>query len=102
MVELDHPFTMSKPVDENWQTILDLERLVPCVDGGRVTERTGPDSVKAHIKVKMGAMSLDFAGTVTVKEKDESNHLAVMEAQSCEIGGQGCDYETVPITLEDC
>jgi carbon monoxide dehydrogenase subunit G len=84
MVELDHPFTMSKPVDENWQTILDLERLVPCVEGGSVTERTGPDSVKAQIKVKMGAMSMDFVGTVTVKEKDEANHRAVMEVSSRE------------------
>ena len=101
MVELDHPFTMSKPVDENWQTILDLERLVPCVDGGSVTERTGPDSVKAQIKVKMGAMSMDFAGTVTVKEKDEANHRAVMEVKSREIGGQGHANANVTFTLND-
>src|SRR5437764_1626801 len=101
MVELDHPFTMSKPVDENWQTILDLERLVPCVDGGSVTERTGPDSVKAQIKVKMGAMSMDFAGTVTVKEKDEANHRAVMEVKSREVGGQGHANANVTFTLND-
>ena len=35
-------------------------------------EKTGPDSVKAEIKVKMGAMSMTFAGTVTVTEKDEA------------------------------
>ena len=34
-------------------------------------EQTGPDSVKAEIKVKMGAMSMTFAGTVTVIEQDE-------------------------------
>ena len=32
MVELDHPFTTGKPVDETWDAILDLERLVPCVE----------------------------------------------------------------------
>jgi carbon monoxide dehydrogenase subunit G len=101
MVELDHPFTMSKPVDENWQTILDLERLVPCVEGGSVTERTGPDSVKAQIKVKMGAMSMDFVGTVTVKEKDEANHRAVMEVSSREVGGQGHANANVTFTLND-
>ena len=44
--------------------ITDLERTVPCVEGATVTERTGPDSVKAEIKVKMGAMSMTFTGTV--------------------------------------
>src|SRR5437588_12125283 len=101
MVELDHPFTMSKPVDENWQTILDLDRLIPCVEGGSVNERTGPDSAKAQIKVKMGAMSMDFAGTVTVTEKDESDHRAVIEVKSREDGGQGYATATGTSTHSD-
>ncbi len=101
MVELDHTFTMSKPIDESWQAILDLERLVPCVEGGSVTERTGPESVKAQIKVKMGAMSMDFAGTVTVTETDEANHRAVMEVKSAEVGGQGHADANVTFTLND-
>lgn len=101
MVELDHPFTMSKPIDESWQAILDLARLVPCVEGGSVIERTGPDSVKAQIKVKMGAMSMDFTGTVAVTEKDETNHRAVMEVKSREVGGQGHANANVTFTLSD-
>lgn len=101
MVELDHPFTMSKPVDENWRTILDLERLVPCVEGGSVTERTGPDSVKAQIKVKMGAMSMTFTGTVEVTEQDEADHRAVMQVKSREAGGQGYANADVVFSLSD-
>ena len=71
MVELDHPFTTAKPIDESWNAILDLERLIPCVEGGTVLERTGPTAVKAEIKVKMGAMSMKFTGTVEVIEQDD-------------------------------
>ena len=49
-IELDHPFTTDKPIDESYATILDLERTVPCVEGGSVIERTGPDSVNAEIR----------------------------------------------------
>ena len=101
MVELDHSFTMSKPIDENWHAILDLERLIPCVEGGSVTERTGPDSVKAEIRVKMGAMSMNFVGTVNVKEQDEANHRAVMEVKSREVGGQGYANASVTFSLSD-
>ncbi len=62
-VELDHPFSTARPIDDSYATILDLERVVPCVEGGSVLERTGPTSVKAEIKVKMGAMSMTFTGT---------------------------------------
>jgi carbon monoxide dehydrogenase subunit G len=99
MLELDHDFTMSHSLEENWRAILDLEKLVPAVEGGEVIERTGPDSVKAEIKVKMGAMSMDFAGTVEVKEQDEANHRAVMEVRSREVGGNGYANATVTFAL---
>jgi uncharacterized protein len=101
LVELDHSFSTSKPLDESWNAILDLERLIPAVEGGRVTERTGPDSAKAEIKVKMGAMSMTFAGTVEIVERDEAAHRAVMRVKSKEIGGTGYANADVTFTLND-
>ncbi len=101
MVQLDHPFTMSKPIDEGWDAILDLERLVPCVDGGSVLEKTSPESVKAQIQVKMGAMSMKFTGTVSVVERDAENHRAVMQVKAREAGGQGHANADVVFTLGD-
>jgi carbon monoxide dehydrogenase subunit G len=101
MVELDHRFTTDKPIDESWQAILDLERLVPCVQGGKVIEKTGPESVKAEIKVKMGAMALTYAGTVSVTEQDPEAHRAVFQVKSRETRGQGHANADVTFTLSD-
>ena len=101
MVELDHEFSNGKPVEQNWETILDLERLVPCVEGGSVTEKTGPESVKAEIKVKMGAMSLTYAGTVAVTEQDPEAHRAVLQVKSRETRGQGHANADVTFSLSD-
>ena len=97
MVELDHEFSTGKPLEENWTAILDLERLVPCVEGGSVLEKTDPESVKAEIKVKMGAMSMKFNGTVSVVEQDAAAHRAVMRVKSREAGGQG--YANADVTF---
>ena len=35
-VELDHSFTTAKPIDESFEAITDLERVVPAVEGGSV------------------------------------------------------------------
>jgi carbon monoxide dehydrogenase subunit G len=101
MVELDHSFSTSKPIEETWQAILDLDRLIPCVEGGSVLERTGPESVKAEIKVKMGAMSLTFNGTVEVAERDADAHRALLKVKSREIGGQGFANADVEFSLNN-
>jgi len=100
-VELDHSFSTAKSVDESFATILDLERVVPCVEGGRVLELTGPRSAKAEIKVKMGAMSMTFTGTVEIVEEDATAHRAVLTVKSKEAGGQGHANATVVFTLEN-
>ncbi len=100
-IELDHPFTTEKPIDESYATILDLERTVPCVEGGTVIERTGPDSVNAEIKVKMGAMSMKFTGTLEIVEQDPAAHRVVMRVKSKEAGGQGHANADITFTLTD-
>jgi carbon monoxide dehydrogenase subunit G len=101
MVELDHSFTSGKPIEETWEAILDLDRLIPCVEGGSVLERTGPESARAEIKVKMGAMSMTFTGTVEVLEQDAGEHRAVMQVKSKEAGGQGYANADVTFALSD-
>jgi carbon monoxide dehydrogenase subunit G len=100
-VQLEHTFTMSKPIDESFATITDLEQVVPCVEGGHVHERTSDDAVKAEIVVKMGAMSLTFTGTVEITEKDPEAHRAVMAVKSREKGGQGHANATAVFALDD-
>jgi carbon monoxide dehydrogenase subunit G len=100
-VQLDHQFSTSKSIDETYAAILDLDRVVPCVEGATVLENTGPGAIKAEIKVKMGAMSMTFTGTVEVTEQDAAAHRVVMTVKSKEAGGQGYANATVTLTASD-
>src|SRR5215210_1369222 len=99
--ELDHTFTTDKPIDESFEAVTDLERVIPAVEGGSVTEPTGPDSVKAEIVVRMGAMSMKFQGTVEVVEKDPEQHRAVLRVKSREAQGQAHANADVTFDLDD-
>jgi uncharacterized protein len=101
MVELDHSFSTGKPADYNWDAVLDLDRIIPCVEGGKVLELESPELAKAEIKVKMGAMSMTFRGTVAVVERDDDAHRAVLQVKSKDVGGQGYANADVAITLND-
>jgi uncharacterized protein len=100
-VQLEHQFSTDKPIDDSFAAVTDLERVVPCVEGGSVLETTGPDAVKAQILVKMGAMSMTFTGTVEIVEKDAAAHTAVLSVKSREAGGQGHANATVTFALAD-
>jgi carbon monoxide dehydrogenase subunit G len=87
--ELEHSFTTAKSIDESFAAVTDLERVIPCVEGGRVIDVAEEDAVNAEIDVAMGAMSLKFVGTVEVVEKDAEAHRALLRVKSKEVGGQG-------------
>jgi carbon monoxide dehydrogenase subunit G len=97
MVELNHSFSTGKDTDYNWDAVLDLERIIPCVEGGKVLERESDEKAKAEIKVKMGAMSMTFRGTVEVTSRDDASHTAVLAVRSKDTGGSG--YANADVTF---
>ncbi|MEO9176397.1 MAG: SRPBCC domain-containing protein [Gaiellales bacterium] len=99
-VELDHSFSTARSLEDSYAVILELDQVIPCVEGGSVLERTSPDSAKAQIKVKMGAMSMTFSGTVEIVEQDAAAHSMVLSVKSREAGGQGHANATVAFQLE--
>jgi uncharacterized protein len=100
-VVLEHPFSTARSIEDSFATVLDLESLIPCVEGGSVLERTGPDAVRAEIVVRMGAMSMTFTGTVEVLERDADAHRIVLSVKSREAGGQGHANATVEFALSE-
>jgi carbon monoxide dehydrogenase subunit G len=98
-VDLEHSFTTARSADDMYAAILDLDRLIPCVDGGSVLERTSPESAKAQILVKMGAMSMTFTGTLQIVEQDAAAHRAVLSVKAREAGGQGHANGTIELQV---
>ena len=100
-MEFDNSFSVQKPIDEVWRTMLDLERIVPCVPDARVLEKTGEASVRAEIKIRLGSMSMNYSGPAEIVERDDEAHRAVLKARAREAGGQGNADARVAIELTD-
>jgi carbon monoxide dehydrogenase subunit G len=100
-VEFDNSFSVEKPVDQVWSTMVDLERVIPAVPGASILEKTGDDAVKAEVKIKLGSMSMNYSGPAEVVEKDDAAHRAVMTAEAKEAGGQGNADARVTMELSE-
>jgi uncharacterized protein len=98
-VEFNNEFDVKAPIGEVWDTVLDVERVAPCVPGAEVLERTGEEAYKVGIKVKVGPMSMQYRGEVEIVEKDVDSHRAVMSAKAREARGQGTANANVVMSL---
>jgi uncharacterized protein len=100
-MEFNHAFSVEKPIDQVWDTMLDLERVVPCVPGARVIEKTGDRGVKAEVKIRLGSMSMNYVGPAEIVEQDDAAHRAVLNGRARETGGQGNADSRVEIQLAE-
>jgi carbon monoxide dehydrogenase subunit G len=99
-VELTHSFTVPASLDEAWATFMDLELVGGCFPGATVTEVTD-DGFTGTVKVKLGPISLVYAGSGTFAERDDTAHRAVIEAKGKDRRGNGTAGATVTIALSE-
>lgn len=100
MPTLNDTFPVSDP-DHAWSVISDLDKLVPCVPGARVASADSPQSVRAQIEVRMGAMGMTFSGPVQIALADPGSRTVRIKAQTKEAGGQRNATSDVTISLND-
>jgi carbon monoxide dehydrogenase subunit G len=87
-MELENSFVVPADIDTAWKTLLDVEAIAPCMPGAKLTSFDG-DNFTADVKVKLGPVTMNFAGAGSFIEKDEANHKAVIDATGKETKGAG-------------
>jgi len=97
-VELQHRFTVPAPIDEAWTAFNDLERIAPCFPGATLTSVEG-DQFSGTVKIKLGPISMQYRGTGTFLERDETSHTAKFEAKGKDKRGNGTAAATVTAVL---
>lgn len=99
-MELHHEFSVPADIDQVWETLLDLERVGGCFPGATVTEASD-EGFSGTVKVKLGPISLVYAGSGTFVERDDSAHRAVIDAKGKDKRGNGTAGATVTMELAE-
>ncbi|MFC7496006.1 MULTISPECIES: SRPBCC family protein [unclassified Nocardioides] len=83
---LTNRFTVPVPIDRAWDTLLDMERVAPCLPGAAVDSFDG-EVCQGRVKVKVGPISLQYRGEVTIDERDDAQRRLVMTGLGKEVKG---------------
>jgi uncharacterized protein len=97
-VKIENEFTVSVPVERAWEVLTDLEGIAPCMPGAQLTGVEG-ETYSGKLRVKVGPVISDFAGTATFTTKDETAHRAVIDAKGRDARGAGNASASIAASL---
>ena len=100
-MEIENEFDVPAPVDHVWTYLLDVERVAPCMPGAELTEVIDDHTWKGKVNMKLGPVSLAFAGTVTMQERDDQAKRIVLAAKGMEQKGKGAANASVTSWLQE-
>jgi carbon monoxide dehydrogenase subunit G len=88
VMKLDNEFTVGVPIEQAWAVLTDLELIAPCMPGAQLTGVT--DGVyTGKVKIKVGPVTAEYAGTAQFSVKDETAYRAVIDARGRDSRGNG-------------
>ena len=97
-MDLRHSFTVPLDVESTWAHFGDIAALAECFPGAVVTDVEG-DTFRGTVKVKLGPIALQYAGSGTFVEKDDAAHRFVVEAKGKDKRGNGTAGATVTLAM---
>jgi carbon monoxide dehydrogenase subunit G len=99
-MKIDNQFRVSLPIGRAWEVLTDLPAIAPCMPGAQLTGSEG-EVYSGTIKVKVGPVTTEYAGTATFAEKDPDGFYAVINAKGREARGAGNASATITAQLSD-
>jgi carbon monoxide dehydrogenase subunit G len=97
-MKLEHNFRVGVPVGEAWSTLLDIERIAPCMPGAQLQEVHG-DEYRGIVKVKVGPITAQYKGVARLTETDEPAGRLIITAEGRDTRGQGNASATITARL---
>jgi carbon monoxide dehydrogenase subunit G len=72
-----------------WKTMIDIERSAPCFPGAELQEKQPDDSYKGAFTVKLGPLTLKFAGKFKIAQQNDAERTVVVSASGTDTKGRG-------------
>jgi uncharacterized protein len=98
-MQLTNSFTVPAEPARAWAILLDVPRIAPCMPGAELTEVVDDHTYKGNAKVRVGPVSLAFAGTAQLTNIDEAARTAHVVASGSDAKGRGGAQADVDFTM---
>jgi carbon monoxide dehydrogenase subunit G len=98
-VKLVNEFDVAVPVERTWDTLLDVPRVARALPGATIDPDGDAGAWRGTMKIRLGPVTTEYAGTARVQDVDEDEHVAAYRVQGREARGQGSAAATITTRL---
>ena len=88
-MQLENSFEVGATPERVFAYLIDVNRVVGCVPGAELSEVVDPTTFKGKVKIKVGPITVSYAGTAKITDRDDAKHSATLEADGRETSGPG-------------
>ena len=88
-MQIENSFDVAAAPDRVFAFLLDVNRVVGCMPGAELSEVVDPTTFKGKVKIKVGPVTVAYAGTARIVDRDEANRTATLEGDGRETTGPG-------------
>lgn len=99
-MDLQNSFVVPADIDTAWKTLLDVDKIAPCMPGATLESNDG-ENFTGKVKVKLGPVSMTYSGAATFVQRDDAAHIAVIEGTGKETRGSGTAKAVVTTALTE-
>lgn len=100
-MQIENEITVAAPIEAAWMLLNDIPAIAPCLPGATLTAHNG-DDYDGTIRVKVGPISAEYAGTATVLSRDVATRTVTLSASGRDTRGAGnASADIVATMMED-
>ena len=98
-MKLVNEFDVGVSVQRTWDTLLDVPRVARALPGATIDPEGEAGAWRGTMKIKLGPVTTEYAGTARVQDVDADGHVASYRVEGREARGQGSAAATITTRL---
>ena len=98
-MKLEQSFEVRAPVERVWETLIDIERVAPCLPGAEITDSEDDGTYRGSFSVRLGPTTAAYRGELSMEDVDEGARRVVMRASGQDKRGQGSAKAAIVSTM---
>jgi uncharacterized protein len=88
-MQIENQFEIAVPPALAWPVLMNVPQTAACFPGAGMIEMLGADQYKGRVTVKLGPLTMVFAGNLRIEERDDDSMRAAIKARWSETRGRG-------------
>ena len=98
-MKLTNEFVVAATPERTWPTLLDVPRVARALPGASIEPEPADGAYRGTMKVKLGAVTAEYAGTAMIQDVDEDERAVSFRVEARERRGQGTAAATITTRL---